>query len=720
MKQAFLLHGKVVIQNIPIPRLSAGLVLVKTKYSCISAGTEISAVNNTKQSLLKRAITKPALVFRTLRIAKSRGLSVMINNIRSSTGSGYGLPIGYSAAGTVISSKAQHNIYVHDQNVAIVGTLYANHAQYNTVPENLVIPVPQNVSLQDASTAALGGIAMQGVNQLSPKPGEYIVVMGLGLIGQLTVQILLAASCRVIGVDVNEERLLTAKEHYGIQVFNGNDQMLLENVFITTHGNGADGVLFTASTSSDAPMSTCFKMLRKKGRFILVGVSGMNINRDDIYQKELDFKIASSYGPGRYDPDYEEKGIDYPYEYVKLTEKRNIETYFDMLSNGSISLCHLSNQIYNIGNANKAYERLQMQNPPLLSLIEYSSELDEVDANNSRVTLDSHKTRKAKTVSVGLIGAGNYAKSIQLPNMDSMKSKYYIKAIMNRSAAPAAALATQFGAEYYTVDATDILNDKDVDLVMICTRHDSHSRYAISALNAGKFVFVEKPPALNWEELTELLDAISNHPGKYFVGYNRRYSKYALEIKKKILQRCCPVHIEYTMNAGYIPFDSWVHGDSGGGRIIGEGCHIIDLFQYLVGSSVKSLISMPVVQSNEYYHSDDNVSCLVNFCDGSTAFMSYISIGAKTMPKETMHLTCGDIEFFLDDYRELTASGTRCKRLFSAEPDKGQRNILYAIYDTINGKCDSTIPASEIKTTSEITFAIADSVKDLEKGNIVF
>lgn len=709
MKQAFLNKGEIVTHDVPIPSVKQGYVLVRTEYSCISSGTEMSGVAESGTSLIQKAISKPKKVIDMLKIARSRGLNAMINIITSARGSNFGNQIGYTAAGTVIDSRAKNTQYTIGDRVAVIGTGYANHAEYNCVPENLVIRIPDNVSFQDAATAALGGIAMQGVRQLAPLAGDYVVVMGLGLIGQITVQILLAQGCRVVGIDINNERLSMAMMNdYGIKTLNGNDSMLVHKVMMLTGGHGVDGVIFTANTSSSVPLANCFHMLRKKGSLVLVGVSGMNINRADIYSKELTFKIATSYGPGRYDTEYEENGIDYPREYVRFTEQRNVVSYFELLSRGKVKLSHLSSQICKVDNANEAFERLKGKYPPLVSLLDYTDHLPK-QISNSKSRQNSTKISNG-IISIGFIGTGDYVKTMHLPLLSTMSGKYRIKALMNRSAVPAAALAAQYQTAYYTTDYQELLNDTDINLIAVCTRHDTHAQYAIAAMQAGKDVFVEKPPALNESELNELLQTVHETGRNFLVGYNRRFSKYALEIKRGLEGRNTPVHIEYTMNAGFVPYNIWMHSDVGGGRIIGEGCHIIDLFIYLIGKDVKEIIARPIYFKTGYYRSKDNISCTIIFTDGSSATLNYISIGAKTMPKETMRLICGNKIYELDDYRSLYFCGKEIRRLRSMQPDKGQKRILEILYESEQSKTFYPISLKDIETTSKITFEIARQI----------
>lgn len=703
MKQAFLLKGKVITREISQPLVRPGYILIKTEYSCISAGTELSSLRVSKRNILIQAIQKPRLVFIFLRIGLNRGIRFMINSLISAIGSEFGSNIGYSAVGIVKQVGKDVKGFNIGQRVAVVGTNYANHAEYNCVPINLTIAVPECKPIYSAATAALGGIALQGIRQLQPNPGDTVVVMGLGFIGQLTVQLLKNSGCKVIGIDINNNRLIIAQKSYEIGTINGNDPLMVEKVLMMNNGDGVDGVIFTAATQSSEPMSACFKVLRKKGKFILVGVSGMQINRADIYSKEIDIKIATSYGPGRYDRLYEEKGIDYPYEYVRFTEKRNIQNYLEMLANGRISIEPLSLQIYGIDEASKAYQILQHPDPPMLSLLSYNFEEDK--NYESKYILRKKQLKSENVIEYALIGAGSYVKGMHLPLLANMKAKFRLKAVMSRSAVPAAGLANQYHAEYYTTNINDILNDRDIKMVMVCTHHDSHAQYAIQSLRAGKDVFVEKPLALNEDELNEIIKTITETNQLLLVGYNRRFSKYIKEIKRWVDKRKTPLFLEYTMNAGYIPYDHWVHDASGGGRVIGEMCHIIDLAQFLIGSKIKKITTNKLKFLKNYYHSEDNVTTTLSFDDGSIAVIHYFSIGSKALQKESMCVCFDGKKIFLNDYTSISSDFTHVRKIKTIDQDKGQKDILDAWYEALKNRVNP-IPLEDIKQTTLVTLNI--------------
>lgn len=713
MKQAVLCKGSVIPRDVADPVLRSGGVLVKVEFSCISAGTEMSSVKNSEKNLLVRALEKPAQAKNALNILRERGFSAMMNVVKGATGAAFGNVLGYSAAGTVIDVGANAKEFYVGQRVAIAGVGYASHAGYASVPKNLVIPVPDEVSLENAATVAIGSIALQGVRRLEPVPGEAVVVMGLGIIGQLAAQMLKASGCHVIGIDLNPERLQLARDTYGIDVLNGADSSAAAKVWMLTQGCGADGVVFTAATSSSEPMSNCFGMLRRKGRFVLVGVSGMNIKREDIYAKEIDFRIATSYGPGRYDSTYEEGGIDYPYEYVRWTEKRNMETYLAQIGVKNILVDQLINGIYPVEESTAAYQALKGKGNPLIVLLSYGNSHKAVAGEREDVVKAAGKALPKQTgaITYAIVGAGSFARSMHLPNLSTIPDKYHLKAIMNRTGVSAAALAAQYHAAYSTTNIERVLKDPDIQLVMVCTRHDMHALLAIQALRAGKDVFVEKPPALNEVQLGELIQTIKETGRAYLVGYNRRFSQYAKEIRRHTETRKGKLFIEYTMNAGYIPPEHWVHSPEGGGRIIGEGCHIVDLLGYLVGCKATGVSVNHLLPQKGYYLPDDNLVATITYEDGSIATMNYIANGAAKYPKETMTAYFDGKTITMRDYMSLSAEGLSVKGIKNSAPSKGQREEMVEFYQLLQSGCKYPIPLEEIEQTSRITFEVTNSVR---------
>jgi len=706
MKQIFLTKGSVVTHEVIPPSCKSGCVLIKTTASCISAGTEMMGVNNSKKSLLSIAKEKPKTAIKFARLIITRGPKFVANTVKNIRGSDFGKEMGYSAAGVVIECGKGANDFRIGQRIAAVGTKVANHAGYNCVPINLAIPVPDGVSDEDASTAALGGIAFQGVRRLNPVPGDSVIVMGLGFIGMLTAQMLVASGCRVTGIDINPVRLAEARDNIGINVLNGNDPVLVEKALMLNNGNGFDGVIFTAATKSSAPMSSCFNMLRRRGVFVLSGVSGMEIKREDIYPKEIDFRMATSYGPGRYDQEYETKGNDYPEEYVRFTIKRNIEAYFELISQGKISLNRLDKNVVSVEKAGDAFERLNKPNPPMISIITYSEE-EKIDRN--KIIINKEFQADKSKVCFAIIGTGGYASNMHLPNLSQMQDKYQLKAIMNRSPGSAAGLAVQYHAAYYTTNVQDIFDDKDIQMVMVCTRHNSHADYVCRALEAGKDVFVEKPLAISMEELDRINSTAQNTDRLVMVGYNRRFSAYIQEVKNRVKDRKTPLIIDYSMCAGFIPYDVWMHGAEGGGRIVGEGCHIVDTCKYLVGSPVKSISVIPLRFDSTYFRSDDNVSFSIEYEDGSVATIRYLSCNADAVPKECMKVFCDGAEIYMNDYTSMTSSGMAIKKVKTLESDKGQKDILLAWHKALTTR-QPAIPLKDIIETTKVTFDVRNEI----------
>lgn len=717
MKQAVLSKGNIVTRDVPDPTLGSNGVLVKVEYSCISVGTEMSAVKNSKKNLIKRALENPEQAKMAVDILLKRGFSVFTSMVRKATGKAFGNALGYSAAGKIIAVGKNVHEFTIGQSVAIAGNKYASHAGYAYVPKNLTVTVPNGVSLEEASTVAIGSIAMQGVRVLSPELGEYVVVMGLGLIGQLTVQILVAAGCRVIGIDINSNRMQMVKEKSNIHILNGEDEDIVSKVMIYTRGKGADAVLFTATTKSNEPMSKCFQMLRRKGRFILLGTSGMQINRADIYAKELEFKIATSYGPGRYDSNYEEGGVDYPIDYVRWTENRNMQCYLDMIKRDRINIKHLLGEPYPIESANDAYQALNSINAPMLAILSYheSHSKDAYLADKIFMNCEKKGMRKKGAISYAVIGAGSFVSSMHLPNLKQYPNKFYLKAVMSRTGISAASLAAQYNAEYATTNVQHILDDPDIELVIISTRHNLHASIAIQALRAGKHVFVEKPPAINKKELNELIAAIKDSGKRFFVGYNRRYSKYAEEIKRHVKNRRGSLFLEYNMNAGYIDPDHWVHSKEGGGRIIGEGCHIIDLFSYLIESKPIKVSANYLLPTCGYYKADDNVSVTITYEDGSIAVLNYFSNGSPNYPKEMLYTYFDGKKIVLNNYESITSENINIKKIKSSSPNKGQKEEILALYDNIVHGETLIIPLDELEVTSCITFEISEALNTAYK-----
>lgn len=693
MKQILIRQGEVLLEDVPAPQIEPGTVLVQVDHSCISIGTEMSGIRASGLPLWQRAIKQPQNVKKVFQMAAAIGISKTLSMVEGSLGTAQ--PTGYSAAGVVLSvGVGVIDIQVGDR-VACGGSQCAYHADIIRVPRNLIVPIPKELDFAKACTVTLGAIALQGVRRANPTLGETFVVIGLGILGQLTAQMLRANGCRVIGIDVDRTRIDLAKSmgmNFGLHPDNDQD---IQQVMRISDGIGADGVIITAASQSDAITSTAFQMCRRKGRVVLVGDVGLNLNRSDFYVKELDFFISTSYGPGRYDTHYENDGLDYPIAYVRWTENRNMSEYLRLIAEGRIQIDNLISRIYPINEAPAAYTALKTgDSKPLMVLLAYSRQKNA----SSRIITIRHRSplNGLERIKLAVIGAGNFSKGVHLPNLKILANKIDLRAVMSRTGHNATGTAKQFGAEYATTDYNAILNDKDVDAVLIATRHNLHGDMVLAALKAGKHVLVEKPLALNRVELSRIEDFYLKDDGKIkpilLTGFNRRFSPHAIKIKELISNRTNPLIINYRMNAGYIPLDHWVHGKEGGGRNLGEACHIYDLFTFFTDAVVTEISAKHIRPATNYYSAVDNFVATMAFVDGSVATLTYTAMGAKNHPKELMEIFVDGKVFVLDDYLMLKASGVKLKPFNTKIQDKGQIDELGEFASAICKGGDWPIP----------------------------
>lgn len=661
MKQVLMKQGTAYVEEVPAPTPEPGFKIIRVSHSCISTGTELSGLKQAAMPLWKRALAEPEKVKKALTMLATKGFSKTKSIIQGKLTSGS--PSGYSAAGTILGTT---------QRVACAGAQFANHAEIIQVPDNLIVPIPQDLSFAEASTVALGAIALQGVRRASPTLGETFVVIGLGFLGQVTAQLLQANGCRVFALDLDPNRLALA-ESFGIS---------------TSPISDVDGVIITAATPSSEVISTAFKLCRKKGRVVLVGDVGLNLKRADFYQKELDFFISTSYGPGRYDDRYEEKGLDYPIGYVRWTENRNMEEYLRLLAARKLNITPLIHGIFPIDHVADAYKTLQTEPRPLLALLSYpqNTPLKTVIANPHAQPLSKDQ------IQIALIGAGGFAKEMHLPNLKTIP-QLNLRAVVSRSGHNATSTAKQFEAAYSTTDYHEVLKDSSVDAVIIATRHHLHAHLTLEALRAGKHVLAEKPLALNRAELQQILDFYAATPDAplLLTGFNRRFSKQAAAIHRAVQKRSKPLIITYRMNAGYLPPEHWVHNEEGGGRNIGEACHIYDLFTYLTNS--------PVVRIQAQGTSNDNFVATLTFQDHSIATLTYTSLGSKEHPKEQMEVFVDGKVLTLNDYKSPS----------SPVPEKGQKEELLAFASAIrNGTWP--IPLWQQAQAMEIAYQVEEAL----------
>jgi predicted dehydrogenase/threonine dehydrogenase-like Zn-dependent dehydrogenase len=707
MLQAIVRKGKVVAEETPEPTIENGYILIKVVNSCISAGTEMTGVKASGKSLLKRIEESPSQLNKAIQLLKTKGFDSLINKVDQLQAGGK--ITGYSVSGIIMEIGAGVSGFNAGDRVAAAGAGFANHAEFVKVPFNLVTKIPDDVSFADASTTTIGSIAIQGVRRADLKFGEFAVVFGAGILGLITLQVLHSTGIRVAVIDIDPVRILKAKELGAELAINSSDTEPIKIIDSWTNGFGADAVIFTAATTSSGPLSDSFKMCKRKGQVVLVGVSGMEIQRSDIYSKELDFKMSTSYGPGRYDNNYEMKGCDYPYAYVRWTENRNMQEYLRLLQNKNINIASLVDRVYSINDVEEAYKALNIkESKPLVIILDYGQTVAEEPSYTVILkNKNSNNTKGKKLINIALVGAGNFAVGTHIPVIKKLSDKFNLYCVLNKSGHKAKFVAEQYGASYATTDFNKILDDPNVDLVLITTRHDSHADYVVKSLKAGKHVFVEKPLAVNIEQLNGIAETLKEMPQEklLFTGFNRRFSPFIREIKNHTDNRINPLFINYRMNAGYIPLDHWVH--ESGGRMVGELCHVIDLMLYLTGSTVETIYSEALVPTTGKFSCNDNKVISLRFKDGSLANITYFAVGNKSFPKEYMDIHYDENTIVMDNYQRLEGYGIKLKNIVAKTPSKGIMEEYLAVFKAITSDTLSyPISINELFHTTEITFKV--------------
>ncbi len=710
MKQVLIKSGEVVVEEIPAPEVSPKNILVAVTSSCVSVGTEMASVRMSGLPLYKRALRQPENVKRVLEMMRDQGIKRTLERVQGKLSAG--APTGYSAAGVVIAVGEEVEGFTIGDRVACAGAGIANHAEVINVPVNLAVKVPASVSDQDASTVTLGAIAMQGVRRTAPTLGETIAVIGLGILGQLTIQLLKANGCRVIGTDLDPKKVEIALAHGMDEAVEG-DEDFVDRVVQLTDGYGADAVIISAATPSDSVVSQAMRATRKKGRVVLVGDVGLNLRRSDFYTKELDFFISTSYGPGRYDPVYEEGGQDYPIAYVRWTENRNMEAYLRLIADGRLQLNDLPVETYPVEEAGKAYAKLKGEGEkPLLVFLTYSGSEKKPGNLTRRVDMGTNRVASG-VIRVGLVGASSFAQGVHLPNMVKLREKIALHAVMSRTGTSAKAVAKQYAAAYATTDYREILEDPDVDLVIITTRHNLHGPMVLDALKAGKNVFVEKPLAMRREELdaiAEFYDGAETAP-LLMTGFNRRFSPAMQRAKTLLANRSTPMIVNYRMNAGYIPPEHWVHGEEGGGRNIGEACHIYDVFNFLTDAEVESVDAKAITPVGRQWRKDDNFVATIKYADGSVCTLTYTALGSKDHPKERMDIYADGLVVSMDDYRSVEVSGRKAKGWSSSTMQKGQMEEMIALIECLKNGGEWPIPLTQQLQATQIAFDVEARIK---------
>ncbi|MEI7845249.1 MAG: bi-domain-containing oxidoreductase [Chloroflexota bacterium] len=705
--------GKTTVTEVPIPTPQSGQALVQVAASLVSAGTERMLVEFGEKSLIGKARSRPDLVRQVLDKIRREGLvstlEATFNRLDSP------MSLGYSSAGTIIALGEGMEGFQVGQRVACAGGGYAVHAEYNLVPRNLLTPLPDAVDFESAAFTTLGAIALHGFRLAEPQVGERVAVIGLGLLGLLTIQIAAAAGCKVFGIDTNPERVQLARQ-FGIEAVARPDAPEASQSF--TANRGFDSVIICADTHSNDPIELAGAIARDRAKIVATGAVGLSFPRKIYFEKELSFINSRSYGPGRYDPAYEEKGKDYPIGYVRWTEGRNFQTIVELLETGKLQVAPLITQRFPIESAPDAYEIItgRTKVPFLGVVLIYPGGARPA---SSVIRFQVTGSKPASTVKLGVLGAGLFANATLLPAIKKI-NEIQLMGIASASGMHAQHSGKKFGFTYACSDDEQILNDPEVNTVAILTRHDTHADLTIRALQAGKNVFVEKPLAITVEQLEKVSIQLQNtNTGLLMMGFNRRFAPLAVELKKFLQSRSEPLYAHYRVNAGYIPLNHWTQDpEQGGGRIIGEGCHFVDFVSFLVGSAPISVQTQALPNLGKYR--EDNVSMTFSFADGSTAVVDYLANGDKSFAKERVEVFCAGRIAVLDDYRSLlmVENGNRKIIKSAFKQDKGHFGEMQALVKGIREGM-APIPYEQLIGVNRAMFAAVTSLRNgSEKQNI--
>lgn len=704
--------GTSILADVPRPRCKAGHILIQTRGSLISVGTERMLVDFGRANILDKARQQPDKVKDVLQKVKTDGLAPTIEAVRSKLAEP--LPMGYSNVGTVLEIGSGVSGFKVGDRVVSNGP----HAEVVCVPKNLCAKIPDNVSDEDAAFTVVGAIALQGVRLAQPTFGETVVVVGLGLIGLITVQLLKANGCRVLGVDFDADKLSMAQAFGAetVNLANGEDQVAAAENF--SRGLGVDAVIITASTKSNDPMHYAAQMCRQRGRIILVGVVGLELQRSDLYEKELTFQVSCSYGPGRYDPFYEDEGHDYPVGFVRWTEQRNFEAVLHALSNQSLIVNTLLSKKYPIDDAPDAYDLLMTDKSALGIMLTYHTDEAHILKTQKRTLIINETVASTPSaVVLGALGAGNHAGRTLLPAFKAVGAR--LKTIASSQGRSGTYIGKKLGFELNTTDSDSMIADDEINAIVIATQHNSHARFVTAALDAGKHVFVEKPLALNQEQLDAIKASydkasIAGAKPKLMIGFNRRYSPLMQKMKSLISRSSAPISMIYTCNAGHIPADNWTqNSELGGGRIIGEACHFIDIARFLASSPINGIQASAIKLAEGVVDCQDTVSITLTFENGSMATIHYFANGDKSFPKERVEVFQGGKIMVLDNFRSLIGygvSGFKKKKL--SRQNKGQVECCQAFVDSIEKGTDDPITYAE---QIEVSQACIDVMNLLNK-----
>jgi len=699
--------GDLELMDVPCPSLKAGHVLIRSRASLLSAGTERMMLDFGKANWLNKARQQPDKVKQTIDKIRTDGLFSTIEAIQAKLDKS--IPLGYCNSGVVVETG--NNVTGFSVGDRIASN--CSHAEMVCAPVNLSSRIPGNVNDAQAAFTVVSAIGLNGIRLAQPTMGETFVVTGLGLIGQIVVQLLHAHGCRVLGIDPDPGKLEIARS-FGVEtvdVSRGEDPVAAALAF--SRGVGVDGVIITASTKSNQPVHQAALMCRKRGRIVLTGVIGLQLSRADFYEKELSFQVSCSYGPGRYDAQYEQKGHDYPIGFVRWTEQRNFQAVLDAMASGALNVEALISHRFPFDEAHKAYQLLHSKEAYLGILFDYSTDsehsINKLKSTNVLIEQTNNVAIEAKKPVVGMIGAGSYATRILLPALKDFKAN--LDAIVSSGGANAAQFGKKFGFREACSNAESIFQNQDINVAVIATQHGSHAQYVNQALKHGKHVFVEKPLCMTLEELQQIEESY-NTEQLLMIGFNRRFSSFTQKMKSLLDSVREPKCFIMTVNAGDIPASHWTQDKKdGGGRIIGEACHFVDLLRFLAGSQISSFTVAKIGNSGSESILDDKSTITLAFEDGSMGTIHYLANGHKSFPKERLEVFCAGRVLQLDNFRKLQGFGwPGFSKMKSWKQDKGNLACMHSFLTAVQDGKPSPIPYSEIMEVSRVTIEIAQSL----------
>ncbi len=705
MKQVVLREGRAEVVEVPPPRAGRGAVLVRTTWSVISTGTERANLQSTGESALDKARRRPDLAMQVVQSALRDGIGATLARVRSKLESD--VATGYSCAGIIEAVGEGIDDLRVGQRVACAGSECAWHAEFVAVPRNLVCAVPEGVRESDAASAAVGAIALQGVRQAELEIGHVVVVSGLGLVGMLTVQLARAAGAVVVAADPVAGRRDMALALGARAAAPPEDVAAM--VRELTGGLGADRTIIAAATSSDQPIRDAMAFTRKRGAVVVVGDVGLSLTRSPFYEKEIEVRISCSYGPGRYDATYEQQGHDYPAAYVRWTENRNMQSYLELLRSGAVRWDALVETELPLDRADEAFRLIAGASSPLAIALRYDAApaAPAVPAPAPPAVPARTAPARGSVVRLGLLGAGAFTRAVHVPNLRGMQDRFQVTGVATRTGVSARNAAREAGASFITTDYRELLQRSDVDAVLIATRHDRHAEMAVAALEAGKAVFLEKPLALDTTQLDAVLAAVTATGLPFQVGFNRRFSSAAAFLKARIAAHQGAPIVVYRVNADPGTGADWTHGEEGGGRVVGEACHMVDLLHFLAAGPLASVQAM----AGSAGRPDANFSAQLRFADGTLATLIYTTQGHKQLPKERIEVYLGGEVGVVDDFRRARSHRAG---LLSGRPvgvNKGLREEWEAFHRAVTEGPPLPIDAATLRSVTEATFAIRDQVR---------